>query len=95
MKAKAYAARFNLRNVCMTDDFSQMNQVIISKLVRLKKAKKVFKVWSMDGTIYAKVHTLQPKVRINCETDIYTMITDATNEGCVSTMGNETRQFRN
>ena len=38
MKAKAYAARFNLRNVCMTEDFSQMNQVIISKLVRLKKA---------------------------------------------------------
>ena len=43
MKAKAYAARFNLRNVYMTEDFSQMNQVIISKLVRLKKAKKIFK----------------------------------------------------
>lgn len=89
MKVRAYAARFNLRNVYMTEDFSQRNQVIISKLVRLKKAKKVFKFWSMDGKIYAKAHTLQPKVRINCETDIDTMITDAVNEGYMSAMDNE------
>lgn len=77
----------------MTEDFSQMNQVMISKLVSLKEAKTVFKLWSMNGKIYAKVHTLQPKVRINCETDIDTMISDANNEGYVSTMDNETCQF--
>ena len=64
VKTKVYAARFNLSNVFMSEDFTPRNQQLINELISLKKAKHINKFWSIDGKIFAKAHESQSKTRI-------------------------------
>ena len=88
-KAKVYAARFNLSNVYMSEDFTPSNQKIIDKLVAYKKAKRIKSFWTIDGKIFAKVHETQPKTRIHNFENIESMIATAVNEGYVNISGME------
>ena len=89
IKAKIYDARFNLRNIYMTEDLSPKNQALFGDLVKLRRAKKVTKLWTIDGKIYAKAHNLQPKVRITCGSDIDKMFEIAVNEGYINQRGED------
>ena len=80
-KARVYDARFNLRNVYMTEDLTKSNQAIASLLLKSKKAKKVLKFWSRDAKFFAKAHMLQPAFRIKTESDVEDMIIDALDRG--------------
>ena len=80
VKAKVYAARFNLSNVFMSEDFTSKNQQLINELISLKKAKRINKFWSIDGKIFAKAQESQPKTRINTRDDIVNMMKSASNE---------------
>lgn len=82
-KAKVYEARFKLSNIYMTEDLTKDNQVITTSLLKMKKAKKIHKFWSIDGKIYAKTHVLQTKRRILTISDIDEMIEDAIQQGFV------------
>lgn len=83
-KAKVYAARFNLSNIYMSEDFTPSNQKIMDKLVACKKAKRIKSFWTIDGKIFAKVHDAQPRTRIFNIDNIESMITTAVNEGYVN-----------
>lgn len=55
--------------------------------MKLRRAKKVTKLWTIDGKIYAKTHNLQP--RITCGSDIDKMFEIAVNEGYINQHGED------
>ena len=80
-KARVYGARFNLKNIYMSEDLTKSNQAVALMLLKSKKAKKVLKFWSRDAKFYAKAHVLQPACRIKTESDVEVMINDALDRG--------------
>lgn len=80
-KAKVYDARFNLKNIYMSEDLTKSNQAIVTALLKKKINKRIYKYWTIDGKIYAKAHVLQSSYRIKTANDIDIMISDARDRG--------------